>query len=147
MFLAANLDNVLFRVKHHRAIFPPGGVTAVPFAERIEVGDRSAVSPGLAAFQQDRRCILAVDDVQTTFADGVGGLFRCDSGNWFSTVSGYSMLRGSILGQGDLDIGDIIASIKTAGFDGYVSIEFEGMEDPRAGSIAGLQAANYFAQR
>jgi sugar phosphate isomerase/epimerase len=57
------------------------------------------------------------------------------------------MLRGSILGQGDLDIADIIASIKASGFDGYVSIEFEGMEDPRAGSIGGLQAANYFAAR
>lgn len=84
---------------------------------------------------------------KTTALPGVGGLFRCDSGSWFSTVSGYSMLRGSILGQGDLDIADIIASIKAAGFDGYVSIEFEGMEDPRAGSIAGLQAARYFAER
>lgn len=83
---------------------------------------------------------------KTTALPGVGGLFRCDSGNWFSTVSGYSMLRGSILGQGDLDIADIIASIKASGFAGYVSVEFEGMEDPRAGSIAGLQAANYFAK-
>ena len=83
---------------------------------------------------------------RTTALPDIGGLFRCDSGSWFSTVSGYSMLRGSILGQGDLRIGDIIASIRDSGFDGYVSIEFEGMEDPRAGSIAGLQAAEYFAQ-
>ena len=84
---------------------------------------------------------------KTASLPDIGGLFRCDSGSWFSTVSGYSMLRGSILAQGDLNIGEIIATIKQSGFEGYVSIEFEGMEDPRAGSIAGLQAARYYAEQ
>ncbi|MBQ4574473.1 MAG: sugar phosphate isomerase/epimerase [Clostridia bacterium] len=84
---------------------------------------------------------------KTSSLPSIGGLFRCDSGNWFSTVSGYSMLRGSILAQGDLEIGEMIATIKEYGFEGYVSIEFEGMEDPRAGSIAGLQAARYYTER
>jgi len=78
---------------------------------------------------------------------GIGGLFRCDSGNWFSTVSGCSMLRGAVLGQGDLPIEDILISIRNTGFRGYVSVEFEGMENPRHGSAAGLRAAHWFAKK
>ncbi len=72
---------------------------------------------------------------------GVGGLFRCDSGSWFSSNSSRYMLRGSILGQGDLDMTDILNTIKLSGFAGYASIEFEGMEDNAAGSEAGIAAA------
>lgn len=72
---------------------------------------------------------------------GVGGLFRCDSGSWFSSNSGQYMLRGSILAQGDLDMAEIFNTIKISGFSGYASIEFEGMEDNAAGSKAGIAAA------
>lgn len=72
---------------------------------------------------------------------GVGGLFRCDSGSWFSSNSGRYMLRGSILAQGDLDIYGIFDIIKKSGFDGCASVEFEGMEDNAAGSAAGIAAA------
>jgi sugar phosphate isomerase/epimerase len=71
----------------------------------------------------------------------LGGLFRCDSGSWFSSNSGRYMLRGSILAQGDLDMHDIFNSVKSIGFDGYASVEFEGMEDNAAGSEAGIKAA------
>lgn len=54
-------------------------------------------------------------------------MFNCDNGSWFETLGG-KMLRGSILGQGDLDIWTIVKMIKNSGFDGYVSLEFEGME-------------------
>ena len=74
---------------------------------------------------------------------GNGGLFRCDSGCWFSSNSGVSMLRGSILAQGDLDIWTILTTIRDTGYDGYVSVEFEGMEDGKAGSETGMDAARY----
>lgn len=77
---------------------------------------------------------------------GVGGLFRCDSGCWFSTNSGLTMLRGSILAQGDLDVPHAVNCLKAAGFDGYVSVEFEGMEDGRDGSIMGMQAVRYILE-
>ncbi len=73
---------------------------------------------------------------------GAGGLFRCDSGCWFSSNSGRYMLRGSILGQGDLDVYAIIKDITESGYGGYVSVEFEGMEDCRIGSQVGLSAAD-----
>ncbi|MCL2017015.1 MAG: sugar phosphate isomerase/epimerase [Defluviitaleaceae bacterium] len=53
--------------------------------------------------------------------------FDC-SGAWFRSVGGQ-YLRGSILGQGDLDTVDIIHSVKASGFDGNIYIEYEGMED------------------
>lgn len=77
----------------------------------------------------------------------IGGLFRCDSGSWFSSNSGRYMLRGSILGQGDLDTASAIASVVRSGFSGFASVEFEGMEDNAAGSRLGLEAAAFFSER
>ena len=78
---------------------------------------------------------------------GVGGLFRCDAGSWFSTNSGETMLRGSILGQGDLDVWRTLALIRDSGYDGYLSVEFEGMEEGETGSIVGMHAARYILER
>ena len=44
------------------------------------------------------------------------------------------MLRGSILGQGDLEIPTIVELIKQSNFDGYLSLEFEGMEECHQGT-------------
>ena len=60
-------------------------------------------------------------------------MFNCSNGSWFETLSG-KMLRGSILGQGDLDIPTIIRLIKESSFDGYLSLEFEGMEECKQGT-------------
>lgn len=60
-------------------------------------------------------------------------MFNCNNGSWFETLSG-KMLRGSILGQGDLDIPTIVQMIKDSGFDGYLSLEFEGMEECHQGT-------------
>lgn len=77
---------------------------------------------------------------------GNGGLFRCDSGCWFSSNSGEYMLRGSILAQGDLDVWTTLSHIKNAGYNGYVSVEFEGMEDGKIGSETGMNAARYILE-
>jgi len=53
--------------------------------------------------------------------------FDC-SGAWFRSAGGQ-YLRGAITGQGDLDMIDIIRSVKNSGFDGNIYVEFEGMED------------------
>lgn len=46
---------------------------------------------------------------------------------WFRSAGGY-YLRGAIVGQGDIDIRAVIAAVRASGYEGYVSIEFEGME-------------------
>lgn len=62
-------------------------------------------------------------------------------GSWFSTASGEYRLRGSILGQGDLNVRASLKWICESGYNGYVSIEYEGVEDCELGCIAGMQAA------
>ena len=62
--------------------------------------------------------------------------FEC-SGAWFRSVGGQ-YLRGSIMGQGDLDIPNIIHTIKSSGFNGNLYIEYEGMEDPYYGTRVSL---------
>ncbi|MFC0470403.1 sugar phosphate isomerase/epimerase [Halalkalibacter kiskunsagensis] len=56
---------------------------------------------------------------------------------WFQTEAG-NFLRGSIIGHGDLDMYEIIKLIKQYGYDNYVSIEFEGMEECKQGSKISL---------
>lgn len=82
---------------------------------------------------------------RTDLLPTIGGQFRCDSGCWFASSSYLFMLRGAILGQGDLDIDKIIQMLEEHDYFGYASVEFEGMEDPRIGSIAGIQAARHFS--
>jgi len=62
--------------------------------------------------------------------------FDC-SGAWFRSVGGR-YLKGSILGQGDLDMAEIIRAIKEFGFDGNIYIEFEGTEDCYYGTKVSL---------
>ena len=48
------------------------------------------------------------------------GFFRSRNGNY---------LRGTIVGHGDVPIQHCLSALKIAGYDGYVAIEFEGVED------------------
>ncbi|MFD0710711.1 sugar phosphate isomerase/epimerase family protein [Paenibacillus sp. GCM10027626] len=57
---------------------------------------------------------------------------------WFPTTAG-NYLRGAIAGQGDIDMRGVLRAVKQSGYDGYLSIEFEGMEDCRLGSEIGLE--------
>ncbi len=57
---------------------------------------------------------------------------------WFPSSGGH-WLRGAIAGHGDIDIPAVLGIIKNSGYDGYVSIEFEGMEECRKGTSLGFQ--------
>lgn len=46
------------------------------------------------------------------------------------TVSDGRLLRGAIIGHGDVSVLQCLKALKRVGYDGYVSIEFEGMEEP-----------------
>lgn len=52
---------------------------------------------------------------------------------WFPSAAGR-YLRGAIAGQGDLDVSALLGIVKSSGYDGYLSIEYEGMEDCRRGA-------------
>ncbi|RDW22188.1 sugar phosphate isomerase/epimerase [Oceanobacillus arenosus] len=61
-------------------------------------------------------------------------------GGWFETHFG-NQLRGAIVGHGDLPMPEIINLLKASSFDGYVSIEFEGLEECRFGARASFDYA------
>lgn len=50
-------------------------------------------------------------------------------GRYFFRSRNGNYLRGTIVGQGDVDVKGCLIALKNAGYDGFVSIEFEGMED------------------
>ncbi|MHB1457534.1 MAG: sugar phosphate isomerase/epimerase family protein [Armatimonadota bacterium] len=60
--------------------------------------------------------------VKSADAQPGAGWFQSRGGNW---------LRGSIIGHGNVDVPGCLKALKSAGYDGFVSIEFEGMEDNR----------------
>jgi len=65
---------------------------------------------------------------------------------WFRTAGG-DYLRGAIAGHGDIPLEAILKEIKAFGYDGYVSIEFEGMEDCQLGSRLALQQVRSLWER
>jgi sugar phosphate isomerase/epimerase len=50
-------------------------------------------------------------------------------GSGFFRSRGGNFLRGAIIGHGDVPIKQCIQALKQAGYDGYIAIEFEGMEE------------------
>lgn len=65
--------------------------------------------------------------------------FHIKSGNgvnpgegWFMSRAG-NYLRGAIIGHGNVPLLQAIRALKRVGYDGVLSVEFEGMEDPEAG--------------
>jgi len=64
------------------------------------------------------------------------GFFRSRGGNY---------LRGTIIGHGSANIAQSIGILKRAGYDGYVTVEFEGWEDNLAGiSLGRKNLLRYF---
>ena len=47
---------------------------------------------------------------------------------WFSTRGGNA-LRGAIIGHGVVNVPECLKILREAGYDGWLSVEFEGMED------------------
>ena len=66
--------------------------------------------------------------------DGNAPLF-CDG---FFKTRGGTYLRGAILGHGDVPVYQCLSTLASAGYDGFVTVEFEGMEDPITGTTYGL---------
>ena len=64
---------------------------------------------------------------------------------WFKTRGG-NYLRGTIVGHGEANIAQSLAILKGRGYDGYVSLEFEGVEDNLRGIALGLENVKRFTK-
>lgn len=58
------------------------------------------------------------------------GYFMTRGGNW---------LRGAIIGHGDVPVVQCLRILKNAGYNGYLTVEFEGMEEAKNGVKWGLE--------
>lgn len=65
-----------------------------------------------------------------------------DPGQNFFTTRGGNYLRGAILGQGNVPVYQCLKIISSSGYDGYISIEFEGIEDNIPAIETGLENLN-----
>ncbi|WP_238655377.1 sugar phosphate isomerase/epimerase family protein [Paenibacillus piscarius] len=63
---------------------------------------------------------------------------RDPGGGWFRSAAGRYLL-GAVAGHGDLELAAITAAVKNSGYDGYISIEFEGREECKAGTQLALE--------
>lgn len=61
-----------------------------------------------------------------------------DPGEGFFQSRGGNFLRGTIVGQGDVPVVQCLRALKRVDYDGYIAIEFEGMEDCVRGVAIGL---------
>ena len=61
-----------------------------------------------------------------------------DPGNGFFRSRGGNYLRGAIIGHGDVPVRQCLYALKRAGYDGFIAIEFEGLEDCILGVGIGL---------
>ncbi len=73
------------------------------------------------------------------------GILPFPGEGWFSSRSG-NHLRGAIIGHGDIPVQQCLRVLKGAGYEGTISIEFEGMEDPITGIVLGLKNLRRFLE-
>ena len=63
---------------------------------------------------------------------------RMPQTGWFATPTSIA-LRGAIVGHGAIDVPAQLRLLKRAGYKGYLSLEFEGMEEPTMAVLTGLE--------
>ena len=59
-------------------------------------------------------------------------------------TAGGNYIKGTVLGHGHVPVRTCLQILKDAGYDGYVSLEFEGMEDPTEALTIGLDNLKRF---
>jgi len=70
-------------------------------------------------------------------ANGASGPAEFKVASWLTTNYG-NYLKGTIVGDGDVDVVRIAELIKRSGYNGAIAIEFEGMEECRLASKTSL---------
>ena len=70
-------------------------------------------------------------------ACGASGPAKFEVAAWLTTNYG-NYLKGTIVGDGDIDVVRIAQYIKQSGYNGAIAIEFEGMEDCKTASKTSL---------
>lgn len=73
-------------------------------------------------------CVKSKDEILSS-----DGFFKNRNGNY---------LKGVILGHGDVPVLEALSFIKESGYDGYITLEFEGLEEVKMACEYGLNTLN-----
>ena len=139
--LTVLIENHGFHVNGHERVRQVlKGVKAGNFGHQLDVGNYICVddNPEIATRKMmPFATTVHMKDFYVRKNDpGDATQFDC-SGAWFRSTGGQ-YLRGAITGQGDLDMVDIVRTVKASGFEGNIYIEYEGMEDCLYGTRVSL---------
>ena len=74
------------------------------------------------------------------------GLEPSPGEGWFPSRAG-SHLRGAIIGHGNVPVAQCVRLLRRSGYDGVLSVEFEGLEDPLKGIPLGLANLRRFVEQ
>lgn len=69
-----------------------------------------------------------------------------DPGDGFFRTRGGDYLRGAVVGHGDVPVYQCVQTLKRSGYNGYVTIEFEGVEDNEWAIKTGLENLKKYAE-
>ena len=69
-----------------------------------------------------------------------------DPGDGFFRTRGGDYLRGAVVGHGDVPVYQCVQTLKRSGYNGYVTIEFEGVEDNEWAIKTGLENIKKYAE-
>ena len=64
----------------------------------------------------------------------------------FFMTRGGNFLRGAIIGHGDVPVLQCLRILKNAGYNGYVTVEFEGVENAKKGAAWGLSTLRHIEE-
>ena len=67
-------------------------------------------------------------------------------GDGFFRTRGGDYLRGAVVGHGDVPVYQCVQTLKRSGYNGYVTIEFEGVEDNEWAIKTGLENLKKYAE-
>ncbi|MBP5230397.1 MAG: sugar phosphate isomerase/epimerase, partial [Clostridia bacterium] len=73
----------------------------------------------------------------------LSGMLPNPGEGWFRSRGG-NYLRGSIIGHGNVPVKQCVDILRRSGYEGYLMIEFEGMEDPLKGIRVGADNLRRF---
>jgi sugar phosphate isomerase/epimerase len=126
--LAGKSDQLIPLVEQVRQITGTSCLTLNPDTGNFLLVDESSVSSLIAALPL--ASMVHLKDFRRVDVDAPGASYHSLAGNAFAGVR---------LGSGDVDVAGCLSAIRDQGFDGWVSLEYEGDEDPLTAIPASLE--------
>jgi sugar phosphate isomerase/epimerase len=85
----------------------------------------------------DEAIVKLRDDIKHVHFKDFLKVENSNEGQTYQALNGDKFV-GKIAGQGQVNLTNILAELKKSGYDGWLTVEFEGEEEPKYGSIESI---------